>query len=76
MFTLGQFLALKAPTVRSALNIPKLVKPAAELQKNSKGFIETFKEQTASYQKTEKDRIVRERQQAAAMARRASKRRF
>lgn len=76
MFTLGQFMALKAPAVRSALNIPKLVKPAAELQKNSKGFMETFKEQTASYQKTEKERIVRERQQAAAMARRANKRRF
>ncbi|KAG2172019.1 hypothetical protein INT43_001496, partial [Umbelopsis isabellina] len=76
MFTLGQFMALKAPAVRSALNIPKLVKPAAELQKNTKGFMETFKEQTASYQKTEKERIVRERQQAAAMARRANKRRF
>ncbi|KAG2178418.1 hypothetical protein INT44_001570 [Umbelopsis vinacea] len=76
MFSLGQFLALKAPAVRSALNIPQLVKPAAELQKNSKGFVQTFKEQTASYQKTEKERIVRERQQAAAMARRSSKRRF
>ncbi|KAH8551784.1 60Kd inner membrane protein-domain-containing protein [Umbelopsis sp. PMI_123] len=76
IFSLGQFMALKAPSVRSALNIPKLVKPAAELQKNSKGFMQTFKDQTASYQKGEKERIVRERQQAAAMARRASKRRF
>ncbi|KAI8370312.1 60Kd inner membrane protein-domain-containing protein [Radiomyces spectabilis] len=75
-FSIGQILALKNPTVRKALNIPPLVKPAKELQKNSKSFMENFRDQQKHYDKLEKDRVLRERQQAAAMARRASKRRF
>ncbi|KAI8337637.1 60Kd inner membrane protein-domain-containing protein [Chlamydoabsidia padenii] len=76
MFSIGQILALKSPSVRSALNIPQLIKPAKELTKESKGFMENFKDQQKLYEKKEKDRVLRERQQAAAIARRASKRRF
>lgn len=75
-FSIAQILALKSPSVRSALDIPQLVKPAKELQKESKGFMENFKDQQKLYEKKEKDRVLRERQQAAAVARRASKRRF
>ena len=38
--------------------------------------MENFKEQQILYGRKEKERVLRERQQAAAMARRASKRRF
>ncbi|KAI7902832.1 60Kd inner membrane protein-domain-containing protein [Cokeromyces recurvatus] len=75
-FSIGQILALKNPTIREFLNIPKLVKKPEELQKNTKGFMENFKEQLKHQDKLEKDRILRERQQAAAAARRAAKRRF
>ncbi|ORZ06012.1 60Kd inner membrane protein-domain-containing protein [Absidia repens] len=76
IYSIAQILALKNPSVRSALNIPQLIKPAKELQKESKGFMENFKDQQKLYEKKEKDRVLRERQQAAAIARRASKRRF
>ncbi|KAI9261510.1 60Kd inner membrane protein-domain-containing protein [Phascolomyces articulosus] len=74
--SITQILALKNPAIRKALDIPKLVKPAAELQKNTKGFMENFREQTVHHEKMEKDRALRERQRAAAAARRAAKRRF
>lgn len=74
--SIAQILTLKNPAVRKALDIPKLVKPAAELQKNQKGFWENFKEQTKHHEKLEKERALRERQRAAVMARRAAKRRF
>ncbi|KAI8137367.1 60Kd inner membrane protein-domain-containing protein [Fennellomyces sp. T-0311] len=74
--SITQILALKNPTIRKALDIPKLVKPASELQKNTKGFMENFREQTVHHGKLEKDRALRERQRAAAAARRAAKRRF
>ncbi|KAI9304383.1 60Kd inner membrane protein-domain-containing protein [Cunninghamella echinulata] len=76
IYSLAQVMALKNPSIRKSLNIPPLVKPAKELQKDSKGFMENFKDQQKLYEKKEKDRVLRERQQAAAMARRASKRRF
>ncbi|CAO3615304.1 unnamed protein product [Cunninghamella blakesleeana] len=76
IYSLGQVMALKNPSIRKALNIPQLIKPAKELQKDSKGFMENFKDQQKLYEKKEKERVLRERQQAAAMARRASKRRF
>lgn len=76
MFSIGQILALKNPSLRSALNIPKLLKKPEELQKNTKGFMENFREQQVLHEKSEKERILRERQQAAAAARRAAKRRF
>ncbi|CAO3610151.1 unnamed protein product [Cunninghamella echinulata] len=76
IYSLAQVMALKNPGIRKSLNIPPLVKPAKELQKDSKGFMENFKDQQKLYEKKEKDRVLRERQQAAAMARRASKRRF
>ncbi|KAL0080674.1 60Kd inner membrane protein-domain-containing protein [Phycomyces blakesleeanus] len=75
-FSIFQILGLKNQSVRNVLNIPKLVKPPAELQKDTKGFFENFKEQQVLHEKSEKERVLRERQQAAAMARRASKRRF
>ena len=75
-FSIGQILALKNPSIRSALNIPKLVKKPEELQKNTKGFMENFKDQQKHHDKLEKERAIRERQQAAAVARRAAKRRF
>ncbi|KAI8640597.1 60Kd inner membrane protein-domain-containing protein [Parasitella parasitica] len=75
-FSIGQILALKNPAVRSALNIPKLKKKPEELQKNTKGFMENFKDQQKHHEKLEKERAIRERQQAAAAARRAAKRRF
>ncbi|KAI9478686.1 MAG: 60Kd inner membrane protein-domain-containing protein [Benjaminiella poitrasii] len=75
-FSIGQILALKNPTIRSMLNIPKLVKKPEELQKNTKGFMENFREQQKNHELQEKERILRERQQAAAAARRAAKRRF
>ncbi|KAI9493409.1 60Kd inner membrane protein-domain-containing protein [Zychaea mexicana] len=74
--SITQILALKNPTVRKALDIPKLVKPASELQKNTKSFMENFREQTVHHEKLEKDRALRERQRATSMARRAAKRRF
>ncbi|KAI8093188.1 60Kd inner membrane protein-domain-containing protein [Halteromyces radiatus] len=76
IFSIGQILALKNPSIRSALNIPQLIKPAKELQKDSKGFMENFRDQQKLYEKKEKDRVLRERQLAAASARRAAKRRF
>ncbi|KAL7318626.1 hypothetical protein PS15m_001844 [Mucor circinelloides] len=75
-FSIGQILALKNPAVRNALNIPKLKKKPEELQKNTKGFMENFKDQQKHHDKLEKERAIRERQQAAAAARRAAKRRF
>ncbi|KAI8994966.1 60Kd inner membrane protein-domain-containing protein [Pilobolus umbonatus] len=75
-FSIGQILALKNPRVRELFNIPKLLKKPEELQKNTKGFMENFKDQQKQHEKLEKERVIRERQQAAAMARRASKRRF
>ncbi|KAI7873221.1 60Kd inner membrane protein-domain-containing protein [Mucor mucedo] len=75
-FSIGQILALKNPAVRSVLNIPKLVKKPEELQKNTKGFMENFKDQQKHHDKLDKERAIRERQQAAAVARRAAKRRF
>ncbi|KAF7732865.1 Mitochondrial inner membrane protein oxa1l [Apophysomyces ossiformis] len=76
VFSIGQILALKNPTIRKALNIPPLVRPVSELSKNTKGFMENFRDQQKQYEKMEKERAIRERQQAAAMARRAAKRRF
>ena len=38
--------------------------------------MENFREQTIHHEKLEKDRALRERQRAAASARRAAKRRF
>ncbi|ORX56936.1 hypothetical protein DM01DRAFT_1334493 [Hesseltinella vesiculosa] len=76
VYSIGQILALKNPAIRKGLNIPQLIKPAKELQKDSKGFMDNFREQQVLYERKEKDRVLRERQQAAAMARRASKRRF
>ncbi|KAG0170086.1 Mitochondrial inner membrane protein oxa1l [Apophysomyces sp. BC1034] len=75
-FSIGQILALKNPTIRKALNIPPLTRPVSELNKNTKGFMDNFRDQQKNYEKTEKERAIRERQQAAAMARRAAKRRF
>ncbi|KAI8362814.1 60Kd inner membrane protein-domain-containing protein [Blakeslea trispora] len=75
-FSIGQILALKNPSIRKVLNIPQLKKRPEELQKNTKGFMENFKDQQVHYEKLEKERAVRERQQAAAAARRAAKRRF
>lgn len=75
-FSIGQILALKSPSLRKALNIPLLVKKPQELQQNTKGFMENFKDQQKHYEKLEKERALRERQQAAAAARRAAKRRF
>ncbi|RCH97737.1 Mitochondrial inner membrane protein oxa1l [Rhizopus azygosporus] len=76
LFSIGQILTLKAPSVRKALNIPLLKRKPEELQKNTKGFMENFREQQKYHEKMEKERAVRERQQAAAAARRAAKRRF
>ncbi|KAI8059936.1 60Kd inner membrane protein-domain-containing protein [Gilbertella persicaria] len=76
LFSIGQILALKNPSIRKALNIPQLIKRPEELQKNTKGFMENFKDQQKHYEKLEKDRALRERQQATAAARRAAKRRF
>ncbi|KAI9318485.1 60Kd inner membrane protein-domain-containing protein [Dichotomocladium elegans] len=74
--SITQILALKNPAIRKALDIPQLVRPASELQKNSKSFMENFREQTMHHEKLEKEKALRERQRAAAMARRAAKRRF
>ncbi|KAI8059317.1 60Kd inner membrane protein-domain-containing protein [Gongronella butleri] len=76
VYSIGQILALKNPGLRKALNIPQLIKPAKELQKDSKGFMDNFREQQKLYERKEKDRVLRERQQASAAARRAAKRRF
>ncbi|KAI9262094.1 60Kd inner membrane protein-domain-containing protein [Sporodiniella umbellata] len=76
VFSIGQILALKSPSMRKALNIPLLIKRPAELQKDTKGFMENFKDQQKLFDKQEKERAIRERQQAAAAARRAAKRRF
>ncbi|KAG2235162.1 hypothetical protein INT48_003506 [Thamnidium elegans] len=75
-FSIGQILALKNPAVRSVFNIPKLLKKPEELHKNTKGFMENFKDQQKHHDKLEKERAIRERQQASAAARRAAKRRF
>jgi YidC/Oxa1 family membrane protein insertase len=53
-----------------------LKKKPEELQKNTKGFMENFKDQQKHHDKLEKERAIRERQQATAAARRAAKRRF
>lgn len=75
-FSIGQILTLKNPAVRKVLNIPQLLKKPEELHKNTKGFMENFKDQQKHHDKLEKERAIRERQQASAAARRAAKRRF
>ncbi|OZJ03250.1 hypothetical protein BZG36_03523 [Bifiguratus adelaidae] len=74
-FSIGQIIGLRNPTMRRLLNIPPLAKPAGELQKNTPGFMDKWKESVAAQQKQERERILKERQQAVAMAKRASKRR-
>ncbi|KAI8987691.1 60Kd inner membrane protein-domain-containing protein [Mycotypha africana] len=76
IYSMGQMIALKNPAIRSALNIPKLALKPKEALGKPKSFMDNFKEQTKLYEKKEKDRALRERQQAAAAARRAAKRRF
>lgn len=67
---------LKSPSIRRALKIPELDPNVAKQQGPAKSFRENWKEQWAHQEKLEKERVLRERQRAAALARRQSKRRF